>query len=182
MICKVRDMINNSPFCIGSMNGCIVNCFNHDSVRQRPHSDNEHYIDQTHSISTFSLGATREFGIYNLDHKEPKLLKSMSLQSNSVTFMHWARNRAGINRTEDVQDMKYTPMGLVAFIACSIVICWHRKSLLAKVNWCTWKTTFQKCKRLTIFLPSIINSPLDCICCWCPGDWVMWNSQDLLGV
>ena len=87
-ICKVRDMINSLPQCVGTMNGFILNCFNNSSVRQRPHSDNEHYTDQSSSICTFSLGATRNFGIYTNDHKNPELLKTIELQSNSVSFMH----------------------------------------------------------------------------------------------
>ena len=86
-ICKLREIINNLPQCVGKMNGCIVNCFGKDSVRHRPHSDDEDYTDQCSSICTFSLGATRDFGIYTKNHRKPELLKTMTLKSNSVSFM-----------------------------------------------------------------------------------------------
>ena len=57
-ICKLRDIVNEMPQCVGEMNSCIINCFKDSNVRHRPHQDNEDYIDQNCSISTFSVGVT----------------------------------------------------------------------------------------------------------------------------
>ncbi len=68
-ICKLRDCINKLPDCQGTLDGCIVNCYQSTSSRLRPHSDDEPYIDQNCSIATFSLGGTREFGIFTKSHR-----------------------------------------------------------------------------------------------------------------
>ena len=86
-ICKLRDTINKLPDCKGLLNGCIVNCFSPQSSRFRPHADDEPYIDQSTSICTFSLGQTRELGIFTKSHGDPQLLKKFPLESTSVHLM-----------------------------------------------------------------------------------------------
>ena len=86
-IVRLRDRLNQLPECKGKLSGCIVNCYSVGSARLRPHSDNEPYINQESSICTFSLGDTREFGIFTNSHKNPQLLKTYSLESDSVFIM-----------------------------------------------------------------------------------------------
>ena len=84
---KLMDLVNESEHCKGSVNGCIINCYQSGSVRQRPHSDDECYINQDVSIATFSLGASRKFGIFTKTHKKQKSLREYTLDSNSLFFM-----------------------------------------------------------------------------------------------
>ena len=86
-ISVLKNIINQHDECIGEMNSCIVNCYQPSSARFRPHSDDEPYIDSDASICTFSIGATREFGIYEKKHSEPKLLKTFVLEDSSVFIM-----------------------------------------------------------------------------------------------
>ena len=87
-ITALKNIINQHEECIGELNSCIVNCYRPSSSRFRPHSDDELYIDPESSICTFSVGATREFGIYEKKHRDPKLLKSFVLEDSSVFVMH----------------------------------------------------------------------------------------------
>lgn len=86
-ISKLCDIINNHEETVGSMNGCLVNYYPTGISRSKPHSDNESYNDQSASICTFSLGQTREFGIYSNDHHNPALLKSYMLCEKSLFVM-----------------------------------------------------------------------------------------------
>ena len=86
-ICKLRDAINAHEDCTGDMNGCIVNCYGENSYRIRPHSDDEPYVNQQSSISTFSMGASRQFGIFSKSHGNPELLKTYQLNHGSVMIM-----------------------------------------------------------------------------------------------
>ena len=51
-ICKLRDRINTHEECKGSLNACIIICYQSVSSRFRPHSDDEPYINQDASICT----------------------------------------------------------------------------------------------------------------------------------
>ena len=84
---KLCDIINEHDSTIGTLNGCIVNLFHGNSSRMNPHSDDERYVDQTSSICTFSLGAEREFRIFDKKHKNPKPLKTLAVTEKSVSFM-----------------------------------------------------------------------------------------------
>ena len=85
-ITKLCNLINDHDECQGVMNGCIVNCFISDSSRQRPHADDEVYIDQNSSICTFSIGSSRKFTIFEKKH-DPAPLRSYVLQNKSLTIM-----------------------------------------------------------------------------------------------
>lgn len=84
---KLKSIINQHDECIGTVNGCIINCFKSNSARLRPHADDEPYIDKNTSICTYSIGATRSFGIFEKKHKDPERLRTYSLQSNSLFIM-----------------------------------------------------------------------------------------------
>ena len=86
-ISQLKERLNALPSCKGTLSGCIVNCYATGSARLRPHSDDEPYIDQSTSICTFSLGDTRDFGIFTKSHKNPRQLKTFSLESGSVFLM-----------------------------------------------------------------------------------------------
>ena len=61
---KLCDIINNSGLCKGTMNGCVLNYYPADSMRSKPHTDNENYVNQKSSICTVSIGGTRTFNIH----------------------------------------------------------------------------------------------------------------------
>ena len=86
-ISKLRDIVNEHEHTMGNMNGCIINCFKGNVARGRPHADDEPYIDQSSSICTLSLGAVREFKIFEKTHNNPKCLKTFTLNPQSMTFM-----------------------------------------------------------------------------------------------
>ena len=70
--------------CDGEMNSAIINYYPTGSSRTRPHSDEESYIDQTASICNFSIGSTRNFGIFN---KKEVLLEQHALLDGSLFIM-----------------------------------------------------------------------------------------------
>ena len=82
---KLKSIVNANERTIGEMNGCIVNCFQAESSRLRPHADDEHYVNQNASIVTVSLGPTRNFRIFN--RSTTKTLKSFDLNEKSAIFM-----------------------------------------------------------------------------------------------
>ena len=83
---KLRNLINEQEECVGHMNGCIVNRYRFSSAHNRPHADDESYVNHAASICTFSLGSQRDFGIYSKEHS-PKLLRTQTLKSGSVFIM-----------------------------------------------------------------------------------------------
>ena len=66
-------------------NSCIVNYYKDGAARTRPHSDDETYIDQTCPISCFSIGQTREIGVFNKGNGH--LIGKHSLEEGSLLVM-----------------------------------------------------------------------------------------------
>ena len=66
-------------------NSCIVNYYADGSARTRPHSDDESYIDQDCPIVCFSLGASREIGLF--DKSNGNLIGKHSLDEGSIFVM-----------------------------------------------------------------------------------------------
>ena len=66
-------------------NSCIVNYYADGAARTRPHADDESYIDQSCPIACFSIGQTREIGIF--DKKDGQLVGKHALQSGSLLIM-----------------------------------------------------------------------------------------------
>ena len=86
-ICQLKNRINALSECKGGLNSCIVNCYQPEASRFRQHADDEPYINQDVSICTFSLGETRDFSIFTKSHRNAKLLKTYTLESESVFIM-----------------------------------------------------------------------------------------------
>ena len=87
-ISHLCEIINGRDECVGTMNGCIVNCYRTSTTsRLYPHSDDEQYIDQSSSICSFSLGASRDFKIFEKTHQNPVGIKTFSLNEKSVLIM-----------------------------------------------------------------------------------------------
>ena len=66
-------------------NSCIINYYADGAARTRPHSDDESYIEQSCPIACFSIGQTREIGIF--DKKDGHLVGKHALQSGSLLVM-----------------------------------------------------------------------------------------------
>ena len=67
-------------------NSCIVNFYADGAARTRPHADDESYIDQSSPIACFSVGQTREIGIF--DKKNGQLVGKHALQDGSLLVMN----------------------------------------------------------------------------------------------
>ena len=67
-------------------NSCIVNYYADGSARTRPHSDDESYVDQDCPIACYSLGTTREIGLF--DKSNGTLLGKHTLDEGSLFIMN----------------------------------------------------------------------------------------------
>lgn len=83
-ICKLRTLLSHH---LGGaeFNSCIVNFYADGAARTRPHSDDESYIDQNCPIACFSIGETREIGIF--DKSNGQLVGKHELQEGSLLIM-----------------------------------------------------------------------------------------------
>ena len=77
-------MVTTNRLCDGDMNSCIINYYSNGSARTRPHADDESYIVQSSSICSFSIGSSRDIGIFNRDEK---LLQKYTLENGSLFIM-----------------------------------------------------------------------------------------------
>ena len=84
---KLMSLMNSHDECVGTLSGGLVNFSRAGCSRRNPHADDEDYIDQETSIMTFSLGADREFAIYEKKRNDPQLLKKFTLKNRSVMVM-----------------------------------------------------------------------------------------------
>ena len=66
-------------------NSCIVNFYADGAARTRPHSDDESYVDQSCPIACFSIGQTREIGLF--DKKDGTLIGKHTLPAGSLFVM-----------------------------------------------------------------------------------------------
>ena len=84
-ITKLRTVLSGQTG--GSdFNSCIVNFYADGAARTRPHADDESYIDQTCPIACFSIGETREIGIF--DKKNGQMVGKHELQGGSLFVMN----------------------------------------------------------------------------------------------
>ena len=87
---KLHDITNGHEECKGTMKGAIINVFNKESSRTRPHSDDEPYINQESSICTWTIGDEREFRIFSKkhgEHNDNDYLRSFTPQHGSLMIM-----------------------------------------------------------------------------------------------
>ena len=66
-ISKLLTKVNSHEDTVGPLADCLINYYATGASRSGPHADDESYNDQSKSICTFSLGHTREFGIFSKD-------------------------------------------------------------------------------------------------------------------
>ena len=89
-ICELMEMVNASSESTHNMNSCLVSCFNSAESNLRLHADDEcDQIDQSSSICTFSLGATRtmDFCSKKARTRKPVPIKSYELKQGCLTIM-----------------------------------------------------------------------------------------------
>ena len=72
----------------GSLDCCNIICYSNDSKTLRLHSDNESNINQAHPICTFSIGAQRCIELVPHGSNYTHVVRSLSLESNSLYTMH----------------------------------------------------------------------------------------------
>ena len=72
----------------GSLDCCNIICYSNDSKTLRLHSDNESNINQAHPICTFSIGAQRCIEFVPHGSNYTHVVRSLSLESNSLYTMH----------------------------------------------------------------------------------------------
>ena len=87
-------------------NSCIVNYYADGASRTRPHSDDESYIEQSCPIACFSVGQTREIGIF--DKEGGQLIAKHALSSGSLFVMNPG---AQANTRHQVLPMRSGPCG-----------------------------------------------------------------------
>ena len=87
-------------------NSCIVNFYADGAARTRPHADDESYIDQSCPIACFSIGQTREIGIF--DKNDGQLVGKHSLQTESLLIM---KPGAQANTKHQLLPMRSGPCG-----------------------------------------------------------------------
>ena len=87
-------------------NSCIVNFYADGAARTHPHADDETYIDQSCPIACFSIGQTREIGIF--DKKDGQLVGKHALQNGSLFVMNTG---AQANTKHQVMPMRSSPCG-----------------------------------------------------------------------
>ena len=85
-IVKLMNILNSSEKVNGPLDSCLVLKYTDSSAHLRKHSDNEPLMDQTKSICTFSLGATRTIEFYSKAGRS-KLVTSHKMENNSLTIM-----------------------------------------------------------------------------------------------
>ena len=66
---------------------CNVICYSNDKKTLRLHSDNESSISQSHSIVTFSVGATRRIEFVPLGASHTRVVGSIDAENNSLYIM-----------------------------------------------------------------------------------------------
>ena len=84
----ISDLCSNLSRFVGDVdfNSCIVNYYADGTARTRPHSDDESYIVQECPIACFSIGSTRDIGIY--DKSNGQLVGKHTLESGSLLTMN----------------------------------------------------------------------------------------------
>ena len=86
-IMKLLNQINETvPN--GSIDCCNIICYSNDSKTLRLHSDNEPNVSQDHPICTFSIGAPRRIEFVPHGSNYTRVVRSLSLGSNSLYTMH----------------------------------------------------------------------------------------------
>ncbi len=84
-ISDLCTMASDTSGSVDKFNSCIVNYYEDGSARTRAHSDDESYIDQDYPIACFSIGSTRDIGIF--DKKTGKIIGKHALDDRSLFIM-----------------------------------------------------------------------------------------------
>ena len=85
-IVKLMNLVNTNDKVDGPLDSCLVHKYTDYSAHLRKHTDDEPLMDQSKSICTFSLGATRTIAFYSKGSKS-KMVTSHRMEHDSLTIM-----------------------------------------------------------------------------------------------